>query len=189
MISAGNSVRRPRAAAQQPQRWPGGMMEYVTCVLAVEPKPTDARDLARCLKELGLRFRLAHSAEEAMHVLRSAVFDGAVVAVELYLGPEPMLARLARLPATKVLVATGPAADFDAERRARTAGATAYLPRPVSTEALSINLTCMPVQAPETPAMAHSPPEAGRSPEEMDRSPPPADPGGAGSRDPTAASE
>jgi len=183
MISVGNFMRRPRAAMQLPDQWRGGTMQTVTSVLAVEPKPSDARNLARCLKELGLRFRLAHSAEEAMHVLRNAIFDGAVVAVELHLGPEPMLARLARLPATKILVATGPAADFDAERRARTAGATAFLPRPVSPETLSISLACGHLRA---ATMTHGPPGSVRSPEQMGRAPPPtAEAGGPGSRDPT----
>ncbi len=115
-------------------------MQRVETVLAIEVEPEHASHLARCLAVTGLACRAAASATEALRLLRSEIFDGAVVAVELGLDEASILARISRLPATRFLLATGPADDLDMERRARAAGANAYLPRPVDAEMLATSL-------------------------------------------------
>ena len=123
-------------------------MEQVKKVLAVEIEPEHASHLARCLAAMGLAFRVAASAAEAMRLLRREVFDGAVVAAELGLEEGAILARLSCLPATRFLLATGPADDVDLERRARAAGADAYLPRPVDATTLGRGLAQAGARAP-----------------------------------------
>ena len=60
-----------------------------------------------------------------------------MIATELTAGQDPLLARLARLPALQPLVATGPPDDPATEMLARLAGADVYLTRPVSPEVLA----------------------------------------------------
>lgn len=108
-----------------------------TAIVAAEADPADAEHLLRCLTQLGAWAKLATSAEQVLNLFRKQVFEAAVVGVELALDGEPLLGRLSRLPALECLVATGPTGDLQAERLARSLGAEAYLPRPVSPEALA----------------------------------------------------
>jgi len=64
------------------------------------------------------------------------MFDAAVLASELEVDGESMVAYVARLPLARLLVATGPGGDWERERLARLAGAAIYLPRPVSAATL-----------------------------------------------------
>lgn len=105
-------------------------------LLAAEASPA-AQELLRCLRPLGARVALATSAEEALRALRREVFRRAVVAIEIALDGEPLLARLSRLSSLECLVAIGPGGDAAAEGAARVAGAQAYLARPVTTGLLS----------------------------------------------------
>ena len=109
-------------------------------VLAAEIGPNEADWLQRCLSPLVHGVRLATSAEQVLERMREETFQQAVVATELMLRGEPVLARLAGLPSIRRLVAVGPGGDGDMERRARGAGACAYVGRPVSTRALALAL-------------------------------------------------
>ena len=106
-------------------------------ILAAESDPVDAARLFRALALLGYRVTLATSPEQVLEMIRQHVFPQAVVAAEMTLGDEPILARLARLPSMRCLVATGPAGQTEMEQRGRLSGATVYLPRPVTIEALA----------------------------------------------------
>ena len=118
-------------------------MQFVDKILAVESGRGHLDALVRSLAAIGTRFRIAGTPEQADALLRSDIFDAAIVATEIGLGPEPMLVRLSSLPSTKLLLAVGPPGDWEMERRARSAGAQAYIPRPVTTKALSDALrTC-----------------------------------------------
>jgi ActR/RegA family two-component response regulator len=110
--------------------WRGGAPSALP-VLAAEPGLADARRLAQCLARRRLQVRLAMSPADVLDLLRREIFDRAVVAVEMTLDGEPVLARVARLPMLRRVVAVGPAGDPEAEVRARLAGAHVYLPRPV----------------------------------------------------------
>jgi len=116
-------------------------------VLAAEIVPAEAEHLVRCLVRLGHPVRLATTGAEALALLRREIFDQAVVAAGLKLDGLPLLAWLSRLPAPGWIVAIGPAGDVDAEVRARSFGAAAYLTRPVSTEALAVALR-LPIRGP-----------------------------------------
>lgn len=111
--------------------------ERTSAVLAAEADPHDAQNLLRCLTALGWRALLATSARQALDIARREIFSAAVAAAELALADEPLLARLSRLPALEMLVATGPPGEPAMEARARRAGADVYLTRPVSAEALA----------------------------------------------------
>ncbi len=111
-------------------------------VLAVEPGRDDAAVLVRCLGALGMLGRLARSEADAMQLLRRELFDAAVVSAELGLDRGSLLQRLAALPSPSLVLAVGPAGAGDLARRARRAGAGAYLARPVDVESLTIALAC-----------------------------------------------
>lgn len=115
-------------------------MQPTKTILAVEPELIDATNLTNCLVKLGVIVRTATLVEQTMQFLRGHIFDAAVVAAELSIDHEPMLAYLRRLPTIETIVATGPGNDWELERRARLAGADAYLPRPVSPEMLEMVL-------------------------------------------------
>jgi len=136
------------------------MQDEVT-VLVVEPRSADARRLRWCLTAMGFASRAATSVEQAMRLLRTQVFDGAIVAAEPGLGEAPLLARVRQLPATRFLAATGVAGDREAERLVRLAGAGAYLPRPVSLEAVVVGFLSggggLGAQGRETAAGRHPP--------------------------------
>lgn len=111
-------------------------MQSMRTILVAEIEAGSARRLARCLISTGAKVLAAASAEGARQLLRREIFDGAVVAAELTLGQELVVGCLSRLPATKMVVAIGPAGDAELEAAARMAGADCYLPRPVSAEAV-----------------------------------------------------
>lgn len=118
---------------RQEQGWMASRMP----VLAAEPALADARHLVGCLTRLRQTVRVAMSADDIIDMLRREVFTRAVVAVELTLDGEPILARLARLPMPKRIVAVGPAGDPTSEVLALVSGAQTYLARPVSVEDLA----------------------------------------------------
>lgn len=115
-------------------------MQNVGAILAVEARPGDVQNLTRCLTMLEVKFHLARSVERAVQLLREMVFSEAIVAAELNLGEEPLIAHLSRLPATTLLLATGPGDDWEMESRSRFSGADFYLPRPITTETLAMAL-------------------------------------------------
>jgi ActR/RegA family two-component response regulator len=105
--------------------------------LAGEVDPVDGSHLRGCLARLGYQVCLVTSGEEALEVLREAVFSRAVVGVELQLDDEPLLRTLSRLVLIERLVATGPGGDLGAERASHLAGGHLYLPRPVNLQHLA----------------------------------------------------
>ncbi len=113
------------------------MVERNRCaVLVAEADPKDARQVVTCLLELGMEVYLAMSKEDVFRWLHRRVFRRAVVAAELTIGGEMLVARLARLSAITRLIAVGPAGDLEVEARCRSAGAKAYIGRPVNVEML-----------------------------------------------------
>ena len=106
-------------------------------LLAAEADPVNAERLQQCLLPLGQRVFLARSAEDVVGLVRREVFHRAVIAVELALNGELVLARLSKFSGLAYLVAVGPKGDKEREQRARSAGATVYVTRPVTTELLS----------------------------------------------------
>ena len=92
----------------------------------------------RLLRRMDYRVATAASAEEVLQLMGREMLDAAVVAVEMAMDNEPILARLSRLPALRRLVATGQAGDAQTEILARRSGAHVYLPRPVRMEALAM---------------------------------------------------
>ena len=106
-------------------------------ILVGEANTIEASRLLRSLALLGYRVLLATSAEQVLGMIRRHVLMQAVVATELTFDGEPILARLARLPSMKRLIATGPAGNSEIEMRGRLCGADLYLPRPVTIEGLA----------------------------------------------------
>lgn len=106
-------------------------------ILAADVNVEQTRQLIQSLAPLGLRVFPAISVSQVLELLRHKVFAEAIVAVEFTCAGQPLLSRLARLPAMRDLVAIGPAGDLEAERLARESGASAYLGRPVNTESLA----------------------------------------------------
>jgi hypothetical protein len=106
-----------------------------------------SRQAVDCLLRLGLDVYLAMSREEVFRWLQRRVFTRAVVAAELNIGGEMLIARLSRLPAIRCLIAVGPDGDMEMEAQARIAGAKAYLGRPLDIEALAATLRVPPPPA------------------------------------------
>ena len=106
-------------------------------ILVAEVDRVEAKRLARALKALNCTVRLADSSEQVIKLLRNEEFDAGLVAVELQIGKDSVLAYLSRLLAMKYLAGVGSGDDPDAELRARLAGAQVYLPRPVTSQMLS----------------------------------------------------
>lgn len=79
---------------------------------------------------------MAWSTEQAVQFMRNRLFDGAIAAVEVRYGAEPLLAALSRLLSSGRVVGIGPSDDLQMERQARLAGVAAYLMRPLSPVAL-----------------------------------------------------
>ena len=113
------------------------LMQNGKPVLVAEISLAEAEHLVRALARLSRRVRMATSAEQLLGLLRSEILHEAVVAVELEIEDKPALTYLARLPAMERLVAVGPANEAAMEIQARTAGATAYLARPVTANTLA----------------------------------------------------
>lgn len=113
------------------------MLEQQERILTAEPDANAAMRLTKSLSLLGYQVELARAPEEVMALIRKNIFRRAIVAVELSLEGQNILARLAQLPSMKYLIATGPAKDCQAETNARLAGANLYLPRPVTMESLA----------------------------------------------------
>jgi len=106
-------------------------------VLAAERGPAEASRLQRSLLQLGCRTRTASSPGEILALIRQEVFHRAIVAVELAWEGEPILARLARLPLPRDIVAIGPNGDPEMERLGRASGASVYLERPITIDKLA----------------------------------------------------
>lgn len=109
-------------------------------VLVAEIDPRHARRLRRILRALGCPVLTADSGGQALALLRGHLVSLAVVAVELEFRGELLLDRLAQLPTVQGLVAIGEDRDAVMERRARSAGARVYLPRPVAPAAIAAAL-------------------------------------------------
>ena len=90
---------------------------------------------------------LATTSDKVLELIRSELFDRAVVAAELAIDGRPVLARLAALPSMKRLLAVGPMGCPEMEALARSAGAHAYLSRPVSSAEVAMALELSPVGA------------------------------------------
>ena len=105
-------------------------------ILVAEVNRFQAKRLVRALKALSCTVRVADSAEKVLKLLRTEVFHEGLIAVELQIGKDSVLAYLSRLLAVRYLVGVGSADDPDAEMRARLDGAQVYLPRPVTSEML-----------------------------------------------------
>jgi CheY-like chemotaxis protein len=121
----------------QPRVWWNDGLSPQAPVLAAEPNLADAKHLVQCFGRLRQPVRLAMSPADIIDLLRREAFGRAIVATEMTLDGEPILARLARLPTLQRVVATGPGGDPALEVRARLAGAHVYLPRPVDLEDLA----------------------------------------------------
>ena len=113
------------------------MLERQERILTAEPDANEAMRLHRSLSLLGYQVELARAPEEVLALIRNNIFTRAIVAVELSLDGENILAKLAQLPSMKCLIASGPAKDHQAETDARLAGADLYLSRPVTMESLA----------------------------------------------------
>lgn len=111
-------------------------------ILAAEPDSVDAERLSSTLRRLGQPVQVATSAQQVLGLMRRQMFDQAVIAAELVMDGQSLLAYLSELPLIDHLVAVGPAGDLQTERSARLAGAGAYLVRPVTEEALTGALFC-----------------------------------------------
>jgi ActR/RegA family two-component response regulator len=112
-------------------------------ILAAEYTVQHIRNLARSLRPFGMETYLASSLEQVVDRLRYHCFHQAIVAVEFEVGGELLLARLARLPAMERLIAVGPPDNWPLEAAARTAGAKAYLSRPVTVESLLLTFRAL----------------------------------------------
>ena len=117
-------------------------------VLAAEFDRANADHLQRCLDLLGYQARLAITGRDVLDLMRRELFSGAVIATELALDGQPLLPRVSRLPALECLVATGPAGDVQSELLARRGGASAFLPRPVTVNALANALRLLSARLP-----------------------------------------
>ncbi len=113
------------------------MLERQERILTAEPDANEAMRLTKSLSLLGYQVELARAPEEVLALIRNNIFSRAIVAMELSLDGENILARLARLPSMKCLIATGPAKNLQVETNSRLAGADLYLPRPVDMESLA----------------------------------------------------
>ena len=114
------------------------LMRNERAILVAAAAPQEAYNLQRLLRQMGYLARMAPTPGQVLEVMRREMVDQAIVAIELTLAQEPILARLARLPCVQHLIATGPAGNVDMETRARCAGAHVYLPRPAEIEALAM---------------------------------------------------
>ena len=117
--------------------WARPMLKTDMSIIAAEPDPVNRARLSRSLVLLGQRVVSAGSAEEVLQLVREDMFQRAVVAIELSWAGEPIVKRLARLPSMRLVVATGPEGETEAETLARVSGADAYLARPVTIESLA----------------------------------------------------
>jgi CheY-like chemotaxis protein len=106
-------------------------------ILVAEFNEDNVSHLVECFARLQQPVRMALSPTDIMNLLRREVFSRAIVAAEMMIDGEPVVARLARLPMMGHVVATGPGDDTAMEVRARAAGASIYLPRPVCLDDLA----------------------------------------------------
>ena len=107
-------------------------------ILLADGMPEQAHFVSQLLRQMDYRVVMATRVDEMLEIIAREILDRAIVAVEMAMDGEPILSRLARLPAQRRLVATGPAGDVGMERLARQAGADVYLARPVSADALAV---------------------------------------------------
>lgn len=121
-------------------------------VLVAEAVSEEAVFLESLLRSWGRDVCTASSVDEVLRIVRREFVQQAVIATELALAGQMLLARLAALPSLEQLIAIGPAGRPDIERRARLAGADVFLPRPVSVErlaqALNMSASAEVVQGP-----------------------------------------
>ena len=89
-----------------------------------------------------MRARLARSEPEASALLHGETVTVAAIASEPGVGDVSLRARLSWLPSGRLVPGVGLAGDADMSRRARRAGAGAYLPRPVDARSLAMALAC-----------------------------------------------
>jgi len=115
-------------------------MSVAMNILVVEPHRQDAADLVACSAVIGAETRVATSVAEAMDLLRTEVFEAALVAAELGVEAGSLLDRLVRLPSPRVVLATGPIGDTALRLRIHRAGANAFLVRPVDAKSLAMAL-------------------------------------------------
>ena len=101
-------------------------------ILVAETSLEEACRLGLLLRQAGRAAQTVATAGQVLEIVGRQMVHQAVVAMELTIEDEPILARLSRLPAMRRLVAVGPAAEPCIEQRARQAGAQVYLPRPVA---------------------------------------------------------
>jgi ActR/RegA family two-component response regulator len=106
-------------------------------IIAAEVDPMRSTRLGRSLVLLGYQPAVASSAEEVITLIREGIYERAVVAAELVWEGRSIISRLCRLPSIQSVVAIGPTGDLHTEALARTAGASAYLARPVNIESLA----------------------------------------------------
>jgi CheY-like chemotaxis protein len=106
-------------------------------VLVAEPVLENARRLVQSLTALRLQVRVAMSPEDVLDLLRHEIFSAAVVASEMTLDGEPIVARLSRLPMLQRIVTLGDAGNAEAEIEARQSGTHVHLARPVTPEMLA----------------------------------------------------
>lgn len=106
-------------------------------ILIGEADARNAARLFRALILLGHRPALAMSSRQLVKMIGAQIFRHAIVAAELTIEGDPVLARLSRLPCMERLIALGQAGNVDMESRARLAGADMFLPRPVAIESLA----------------------------------------------------
>ena len=108
--------------------------EYPTLVL-LDPTQ-DESSLADVLACLGRDAVCVRSAQESLEAIRHIMPVRAVVPVEMTMHGRSMISCLSALPSIHRLIAIGPADEPKAEALARSAGADAYLVRPVSMDVL-----------------------------------------------------
>ena len=107
-----------------------------TPILAAEYASADAEQLSGALRGLGWPVQVATSAQQVLELMRRQMFGQAVIAAELAMDGQSLLAYLSELSFIDHLVAIGPPGDLETERSARLAGARAYLIRPVRADDL-----------------------------------------------------
>ena len=122
------------------------IVRYGNTVLVAEPISDQAFFLESLLRSWGRDVCTVASVDEVLQVVRRECVQQAVIATELVLAGQMLVARLAALPSLQRLIAVGPAGRPEIERQARLAGADVFLPRPVPVERLAQALD-MPVPA------------------------------------------
>ncbi|HDZ20892.1 hypothetical protein LCGC14_0274620 [marine sediment metagenome] len=122
------------------------VLRHGNTILVAEPISDQAFFLESLLRSWGRDVCVVASVDEVLQIVRRQFVQQAVIATELVLAGQMLVARLAALPSLQRLIAVGPAGRPEIERQARLAGADVFLPRPVPVERLAQALD-MPVPA------------------------------------------